>query len=377
MLDIKSNKLVIAAAGSGKTTFLVNEALRQREGKVLITTFTQGNEAEIRKKFVELNGCVPSHVTIQTWFSTLLQHGIRPYQGGLYDETIRGMLLVNEPSALRYIIKKTGFKVYYGEADYFSKHYFTDDSKVYSDKISKLVVRCNERSNGAVIERLNKIFTHIFIDEIQDLAGYDLEILKLLLKSKSNILFVGDPRQVTYLTHIERKYDRYKEGRIKEFIQTECRRVSCEIDEDTLNVSHRNNAMICDYSSKLYSQYKPCQSNQHEVTGHDGIYLVRKQDVDLYLQRYNPVQLRDSIRETINKNYKSINFGESKGLTFDRVLIYPTQPFIRWINNNNFELPPTSCSKLYVALTRAKYSVGIIYDYDEATNLEGLQKFFV
>lgn len=106
---MKTNKLVIAAAGSGKTTFLVNEALSQREGNVLITTYTQANEAEIRKKFVELNGCVPSHVTIQTWFSTLLQHGIRPYQGGLYDEPIRGMLLVNEPSALRYAQGHVGF----------------------------------------------------------------------------------------------------------------------------------------------------------------------------------------------------------------------------------------------------------------------------
>jgi len=70
------------------------------------------------------------------------------------------------------------------------------------------------------------------------------------LKSRSNILFVGDPRQVTYLTHIERKYDQYKEGRKKEFIQTECRRVVCEIDEETLNVSHRNNPMIWNYSSE-------------------------------------------------------------------------------------------------------------------------------
>ncbi|MBA9083872.1 ATP-dependent exoDNAse (exonuclease V) beta subunit [Fontibacillus solani] len=75
--------------------------------------------------------------------------------------------------------------------------------------------------------------------------------------------------------------------------------------------------------------------------------------------------------------YKSVNFGESKGITFERVLIYPTQPFTQWIKNNNFELLPTSRSKFYVALTRAQYSVGIVYDYDERTNLEGLQKFYV
>lgn len=44
-----SNKLIIAAAGSGKTTLLVKEALAQKNGKVLITTYTQANEAEIKK----------------------------------------------------------------------------------------------------------------------------------------------------------------------------------------------------------------------------------------------------------------------------------------------------------------------------------------
>lgn len=47
-----SNKLIVAAAGSGKTTYLVNEALKIVDEKVLITTFTEANENEIRKKFL-------------------------------------------------------------------------------------------------------------------------------------------------------------------------------------------------------------------------------------------------------------------------------------------------------------------------------------
>ncbi|MED1746656.1 UvrD-helicase domain-containing protein [Brevibacillus borstelensis] len=373
---MKTNKLIIAAAGSGKTTFLVNEALKQKSGKVLITTYTQANEAEIRKKFIEINGWIPPNVTVQTWFSTLLQHGVRPYQGGLCEKTVRGMLLVNEPSALKYTTK-SGKKVYYSESADLEKHYFTNDMKIYSDKISKFVCRCNKNSNGEVVNRLSRIFSHIFIDEIQDLAGYDLEILKLLLKCSSNILFVGDPRQVTYLTHNERKHSQYKEGRIKDFILNECPKDICEIDEVTLNRTHRNNKLICEYSSRLYPNFAACISNQTETTEHDGVFLVKEEHVGHYLQKYNPVQLRDSVKVKVNKDYKSINFGESKGLTFDRVLIYPTQRFINWINDNNHELPPMSRSKFYVALTRAKYSVGIIYNYEESTNLEGLQKFTV
>lgn len=49
------NRLIIAAAGSGKTTYLVKQAMQQSD-RVLITTYTIANEREIRKKFIELNG---------------------------------------------------------------------------------------------------------------------------------------------------------------------------------------------------------------------------------------------------------------------------------------------------------------------------------
>lgn len=95
------NRLIIAAAGAGKTTYLVNQAIQQSVN-VLITTYTIANEMEIRKKFIELNGCVPHNVTIQTWYSFLLQHGVRPFQGVVLDDKIHGMILVNKKSGKRY-----------------------------------------------------------------------------------------------------------------------------------------------------------------------------------------------------------------------------------------------------------------------------------
>ena len=70
--------------------------------------------------------------------------------------------------------------------------------------------------------------------------------------------------------------------------------------------------------------------------------------------------MRDSKRKNVNENYKTMNFGEAKGLSFERVLIYPTKPFIDWFINNESDLAETSRSKLYVAITRARYSVGIV-----------------
>ena len=106
------NQLIIAAAGSGKTTYLVKNALQQSDN-VLITTFTIANEMEIRNKFLEFNGCVPHNITIQTWYSFLLQHGVRPFQGVVLDDKINGMILVDSKSGKKYDGKYG--PVYYGE----------------------------------------------------------------------------------------------------------------------------------------------------------------------------------------------------------------------------------------------------------------------
>ncbi len=354
------NKLIIAAAGAGKTTYLVEEALK-KTSSVLITTYTEANEKEIRKKFIEINGYIPKNITIQTWFSMLIQHGVKPYQDCLTNKKINGMILVNKQSA-QYIPERN-----------IDKYFFNKEYKIYSDKLSKFVVRCNENTNS-VIDRLSKIYYDIFIDEVQDLAGYDLEIIKLLFQSTSNILLVGDPRQITYLTHNENKYKKYRNGKIKDFIEKECSRLNVNIDDSSLNCSYRNNELICNFSSKLFPEYNTPISNQNKDVEHRGIFFVKKEDINDYLKKFKPLQLRDTRRTKVNYDFPVMNFGESKGLGFDRVLIYPTNPILKWIMEGE-ELNPTSCSKLYVALTRAKYSVAIVYDYSDDTNIENIENW--
>ena len=84
---MKNNTLVIAAAGSGKTRKIVLDALSITDENVLITTFTEANEAGIKKKIIkETGGYIPSNITVQTWFSFLLEHGVRPFQSVMHDE---------------------------------------------------------------------------------------------------------------------------------------------------------------------------------------------------------------------------------------------------------------------------------------------------
>jgi ATP-dependent exoDNAse (exonuclease V) beta subunit len=48
---------------------------------------------------------------------------------------------------------------------------------------------------------MEEIYAHIFIDELQDYAGWDLEIFRLLFDSQIFITCVGDYKQATYRTN--------------------------------------------------------------------------------------------------------------------------------------------------------------------------------
>ena len=107
------------------------------------------------------------------------------------------------------------------------------------------------------------------------------------------------------------------------------------------------------------------------------MFFVSSVDVDSYLQKYNPVLLRDSRKKVVNQNYPVMTFGESKGLTFDRVLIYPTTPMVQWLFDRKKELKNQSRSKLYVAVTRAKYSVAIVLDNTKNQVADGISEYKV
>lgn len=369
------NTLLIAAAGSGKTTELINEASKSIHKSVLITTYTIANANEIKKKFIELNGSIPQNIVIQTWFSLLLQHGIKPYQDVLFEQRLKGMVLVNEKSGFRYYHPKFKYPVYWGESDFY-KHYFTSDFKVYSDKLSKLVWKINETSHGKVIERLTEIYSSIFIDECQDLSGYDLDIIRALSEKAKFLYMVCDPRQVTYLTHLEEKYKKYREGLIADFIHDMCQDVKFNIDSETLADSYRSNQQICDFANKLYPNMPAGNSQMTIKTKHDGVFLVDCNAVDDYLKEHKPVQLRWNLSEQlVRHNYAVFNLGESKGMTFERVIIFPTLPMRNWLRNNEKELKNYARARLYVGITRAKYSVAFACDTSLTYDMEGISVY--
>ena len=94
---------------------------------------------------------------------------------------------------------------------FYRRQFFLDSrSAMYRDSVSDFACLANERTGGLVIERIERGFDAIFIDEVQDLVGYDLELLDLLFACNSSVSVVGDPRQHTYSTNQGSKNKKYQ-----------------------------------------------------------------------------------------------------------------------------------------------------------------------
>ena len=83
--------------------------------------------------------------------------------------------------------------------------------------------------------------------------------------------------------------------------------------------------------------------------------------MDRYVARFRPQVLRLD-RKTDCEDRPALNFGDSKGMTFDRVLIYPHKSGQSWLKSGDYKHVAGSVAKLYVGVTRARHSVAFVHD---------------
>ena len=67
-----ASRIIICAAGGGKTTRIVEEAMADTTSLAAVITYTQNNEREIKRKFYEHAPVIPSRVEVMTWFTFLV-----------------------------------------------------------------------------------------------------------------------------------------------------------------------------------------------------------------------------------------------------------------------------------------------------------------
>lgn len=343
-----SKRVTIATAGSGKTTGLVRDALSQNDGRSALTTYTINGASELRDKILLENGYIPDSLNISTWFTFLLRHFVRPYQRALHEAPIRRLAFVDGRSAKG--ASKSNIR----------RYYLSDDDSIYSDKISQFACALIDVTGGLPLRRFEGIYKRLYIDEVQDLSGYDLDLLDRFLSLDLEIRMVGDIRQATYKTNNSGRNAQYGSARIIDKFEEWWKKEKLDIVYDVS--SHRCVQPICDLSDMLYPDLPNATSVNANLTGHDGVFAVRQSDIEAYMRRFNPQTLRLG---KITKNVPGlpINFGAAKGCTFDRVLIFPHKKLLDAIKHGDFTRlgnAPTTIAKVYVGITRARQSVGFV-----------------
>jgi hypothetical protein len=276
------------------------------------------------------------------WFGFLVNECARPYQNVLTKEV--GFL-----SSLNFIGTPYRF------ASKASLRFYTDGARnLYRDRAADFAVAVNSASNGKVVQRIESVYSHIFIDEVQDLVGYDLEVLDMLFASAVKVTVVGDPRQHTIATNMGAKNKKYRGHGIMDWFGE--RSDVCTLQ--LRNESYRCNQAICDFADSLFPSYDTTVSRNGAVTGHDGIFTIGVDDVKSYVLEHAPTVLRDS-KATDTLGYPAVNIGVAKGSTYDRVLVFGTNPMKQFVQDGDlgkFKSP----ARLYVAVTRARHSVAFV-----------------
>lgn len=373
-----SNILCIAGAGSGKTHKIITESIAEieRGGKVLVVTYTISNQQELRNRFLAAFGRHSDRFVVKGLFSFYLEDMVRPYQQVLFSRRIDGMFFNerNPHLAPNSTYMLPGRKEQLEDKSYNPSHFLAQcETKAHTGFLAKLAARIAKASRNAAAVRLGDIYSKIYFDEAQDLVGWDYEVLKRLSKEKTPITCVGDFRQTVYETTFGHKAPKKAVEKVAAFR-------SMGFKEETLALNWRSIQTICIIADAVHKgAYETTRSAVEDIpaefTHHYGAFIVKQSDVTSYIEAYDPMVLRWSVTsgtKFIPPRARCYNFGSSKGLGFDRVLILPTNSQLHFILDGETPFPAdaeTAQNKLYVAITRAKYSVGFIVPDKKAQGL--------
>ncbi len=343
-----SNRIIVASAGSGKTTWIVKDAAKAADERSALITYTNNSTSELRGKAHEHFGMVPLNMTVTTWYSFLLHHFVRPYQACLHEPRIGEVVMTDGRSAI------------YAPATDIKRHFFLKDGCIYLDKISKFACALIEKSRGEPLRRIEQIFDRIYVDEVQDLAAYDLDLMQYLLRCGVSMTLVGDIRQATYRTNPQAKHAKFGGPKIIGKYREWCETTETKMESQAF--SYRCVQEICSFSDQFYPDLPQAESFNNCATGHDGVLVVRTSDVKTYIDRFDPQTLRLRKTRAVLPGLP-INYGAAKGMTFDRVLIFPHNALLNVLKTGDVKMLGTSDetrAKVYVGITRARQSVAFV-----------------
>ena len=322
-------------------------AVQNPTQKILLTTYTHENTTLLQKTISGINGFQPQNVTVMSWFSFLLSECVRPYQNHLYaDDRIENLYFVPYNSAK------------YSRREDVKRFYMLNKTHIYSDKMSDFSCHCNEKSGGLVIKRLEQLIDVFILDEAQDISGWDLDFIELLLQSNIKVIMVGDVRQRTYSTSQSMKNKKFSDDIYSWFSHLQAKGYG---EVKLLNQSYRCIQTICDFADDLFPALPKTKSLNDKPHEHTGIYALAPADLHRYCELFSPQILghsKQAAKKTLGWPVR--NFGVVKGQTYNHVVIVPTKPIEKYLCSGNIAEVESGKERLYVAITRARFSVAFL-----------------
>lgn len=324
-----ASRMIFAVAGSGKTAYLVDQL--NEASRALVITYTNNNYDNIRTRIIRKFGCVPNNITLFTYFRFLYTFCFMPFLQ--LSQNTKGVNF-NPPPPLHRFAR--------GRA-----RYVDSGNRLYSNRIAKFL---EEQSVIVDVKaRLNKYFDRILIDEVQDIAGHDFNLLMATVDAGPEIILVGDYFQHTFDTgrdgnvnqNIHRDFAQYK---------SRCERAGLAVETNFLGKSYRCSSSICSFiTEKLGIAIQSCRSDRTNITfvssqvAADAIF-ADNQIVKLFYQESSKYLCRGD------------NWGAVKGIdNFERVCVVLNNTTSRAYKKHDLaSLPSVTKNKLYVAITRAR-----------------------
>lgn len=364
-----SNHVVFAAAGHGKTYSLCSQAKTAADNTrkyVLLISYTNEGVHSLENEYRKQNsGVLDDRVVFKSWYSILLSEIIKPYQCSLklkkkyYKEEFSVVFPENYVNSIAFYDTESPPR-WYNQTHI--QYFVNSRGDVIPDRTSHFAWLCNEHSGGKAIERIEEVYSHIFIDELQDYAGWDLEIISLLFKSKIPITCVGDYKQATYRTNNSPKNKQYRDEKVRDyFLKLEAQGLCIT---SYANTTRRFNREICDFINTIHADadamVEPDSTIQQAISPENsGVYMMDTAVLSEYCEHYNPVILRYDKNAEIGFrcNCEVFNYGASKGSTYERVVIIPVGTSLPFIQKQKRIVSNKTRAKFYVACTRAKHSV--------------------
>lgn len=319
--------LILAVAGSGKTTHLIS--LLNLEQRFLLLTYTRNNYAHLTESIIQKFGYLPSNIRVLKYFQFVYSFCYKPFCG--LDKRAIGICFDPPPKQTRY---HPGTDAYYR----------TKTGRLYHNRIAHF---CNAQCVDGIKARLDKYYDYFLIDEVQDFAGHDFNLLLNILPQRCETVCVGDFFQHTYDTSLDgnvrsslyKNWQRY----VKEW-----GRVGVDVDAATLSKTRRCSPEICNFVCQMGITIKSTGEAEGSV-----FFVEDESNCDEIINNSSIPKL--FLKEGNKFFCFGMNWGASKGLDHfvDVCVVLNKSTFDLFKKGKLSDLPPKTKNKLYVACTRA------------------------